>query len=340
MADPSAAPPRWARAIASLAIGVLAVAAMAGFLRTTGRRSDLDLLWQASRFLLAGEDPWSMIGPGRTWEWASPLYYPGTTLVAFAPLTGATLETARALWVGGCAALLAWAVSRQGWWRLLVCGSAPFLHASVGGQWSVIVAAAFLLWPLGVVAVLKPTVGLATVMAAPGDRWPAAAAVAGILLGGISLALAPDWPSAWLAATSTAPHMSAPVAHWRVGGPLALLALLRWRRPEARWLVALACVPQSTLPYEGLYMLLMAASRAELLALTILSYIGSFAHYAIAGQHLSTVQLHQLSGDVLVLLSYLPALVLILRRPNVGSLPCWLARLSTAVSRALRRQTA
>jgi hypothetical protein len=122
-----------------------------------------------------------------------------------------------------------------------------------GAQWSPLVAAAFLLAPLGVVCGDKPTVGLATILAAPTQRAQVIAALLGAILLVVSLVLAPRWPSAWIDATRPAPHMSSPVAHWRVGGPLLLLALLRWRRPEARWLAALACVPQSTLPYEGVY---------------------------------------------------------------------------------------
>ena len=125
--------------------------------------------------------------------------------------------------------------------------------------------------------------------------------------------------------------------NWRVGAPLVLLALLRWRRPEARWLVALACVPQSTVPYEGMYLMLMPGSRVGMLALTVISYAAGFAHYFLVPFATSTAHLQYLAGDALVLFFYLPALVMIMRRPNEGEVPRWLDRLVHAASRAARR---
>ncbi|MGZ8455041.1 MAG: hypothetical protein ACXWZ4_00340 [Gemmatirosa sp.] len=338
MPEPSATPtpraptPR-ARALVALLVGVGAVVLMRAFVDVTGRRTDFDVVWQGARYLLAGQDPWAMIGPGRAFEWVSPLYYPGTALVAALPLASLPLDVARALFVGGSAALLAWAVTREAWWRLLVFASVPFLHAACGGQWSPLVAAAFLLPALGVVAALKPTVGLATLAAARTQRAQVVAIAAGAALVLVSVLVAPSWPTAWRAAIADAPHMSAPIAHWRVGAPLVLLALLRWRRPEARWLLALACVPQSTVPYEGVYHMLIPASRAGMLAMTVLSYVAGFAHYQVVLAATSTAQLQHRAGDVLVLCFYLPALAMVLRRPNEGPVPAWLARAVSAVPR-------
>jgi hypothetical protein len=326
-----------ARAIVALLVGAAAVALMRAFVAATGRRTDFDVVWQGARHLATGQDPWALIGPGRAFDWVSPLYYPATALVAALPLAPLPLDVARALFVGGSAALLAWAVTREGWWRLLVFASVPFLHAACGAQWSILVAAAFLLPSLGAVAALKPTVGLATLAAMRTQRAQVAAVAIGAALVLASVLVAPHWPAAWRAAVADAPHMSAPVAHWRVGGPLVLLALARWRRPEARWLVALACVPQSTVPYEGLYHLLIPASRAGLLAMTVLSYVAGFVHYRIALDATSTAQLQHRAGDALVLLSYLPALAMVLRRPNHGAVPAWLDRAVGAAARAGRR---
>ncbi|GLC26662.1 hypothetical protein [Roseisolibacter agri] len=330
MPEARASPSVRARLVVALLMGVWAVLLMLGFGAVTHRATDFDVVWHGARLFLDGQDPWLLIGPGRRVAWPSPLYYPAPALLALAPLAALPLDVARALFVGGAAALLAWAVTREAWWRLLVFVSVPFYHAAVSGQWSVLVAAAFFLWPLGLLAVLKPTVGLATVAASLSFRAYLVAAVAGVVLLAASFALAPDWLTAWRAATAQAPHMSAPVAHWRVGGPLVLLALLRWRRPEARWLVALACVPQSTVPYEAVYHMVMPASRVAALAMTVLSYAAGYAHYRIVQVATSTQQLQYLAGDALVLFYYLPTLVLVLRRPNEGSVPRWPSRLRRA----------
>lgn len=329
-----------ARAVVALLVGVWAVLLMLGFGAVTHRPTDFDVVWHGARLFVDGQDPWLLIGPGRRVDWPSPLYYPAPALLALAPLGALPLAIARALFVGGSAALLAWAVTRDAWWRLLVFVSVPFLHAAVSGQWSVLVAAAFFLWPLGVLAVLKPTVGLATVAASLSARAYLVAAGGGAVLLAASFAIAPDWLSAWRAATGLAPHMSAPVAHWRVGGPLVLLALLRWRRPEARWLVALACVPQSTVPYEAVYHMVMPASRVAALAMTVLSYAAGYAHYRIVQVATSTQHLQYLAGDALVLFFYLPTLAMVLRRPNEGALPRWLSRVAARLTRARVRGAA
>ena len=334
------APDARARLAAALLVGVYAVVVMRAFVSVTSLHTDFDVVWQGARYLLAGQDPWALIGPGRAFPWASPLYYPGTALVAAAPLAMLPLDAARAAFVGGSAALLAWAVTRDGWWRLLMFVSIPFLHAVVSAQWSPLVAAAFLLAPLGVVAAAKPTAGLATVLAARTQRAQLLAFARGALLLAASLAVAPRWPLAWRAAIADAPHMSSLVAHWRVGGPLLLLALLRWRRAEARWLVALACVPLSTVPYEGLYCMLVPASRVGLLALTTLSFVAQAVHFWIVDTSVGTADLQYRAGDALVLFFYLPALVMVLRRPNEGAVPAWLEAVASRVRRVARSTTA
>lgn len=59
----------------------------------------------------------------------------------------------------------------------------------------------------------------------------------------LSLILFPSWPFSWLASLPAAVHIRAPVTFW--GGPLVLMALLKWRRPEARLLAAMACIPDA-----------------------------------------------------------------------------------------------
>jgi hypothetical protein len=109
------------------------------------------------------------------------------------------------------------------------------------------------------------------------------------------------------------------------GGPLALLALLRWRRTEARLLVALACVPQSLMLYDTVPLFLVPRTFRESALLVALSYIAlgavtrggpypDIAHYALA------------SGRVTTVLLYLPCVAMVLKRPNDGAVPGWLDR--------------
>jgi hypothetical protein len=102
--------------------------------------------------------------------------------------------------------------------------------------------------------------------------------------------------------------------------------LLRWRRPEARLLLAMACIPQSTSLYETLPILLVARSFREALVFGLLS------DAAFIGQRLvmdapDTPTLQYRQGDVALWLLYVPALIAILRRPNEGQVPGWIDRL-------------
>jgi hypothetical protein len=104
------------------------------------------------------------------------------------------------------------------------------------------------------------------------------------------------------------------------GGPLVLLALLKWRRPEARLLAAMACVPHTLLPYETLPLFLVPQTWLEacvLLAGTTLAVIlhGVGAPYASATEWVAA------SGVWTIWCVYLPCLVMVLRRPNVGGVP-------------------
>ena len=70
-----------------------------------------------------------------------------------------------------------------------------------------------------------------------------------------SLVLWPTWPIAWREALKTATQ-HAPIVT-RPGGFLLLLAALRWKRPEARWLLATALVPGNPAAYDALPLLVL-----------------------------------------------------------------------------------
>jgi hypothetical protein len=326
-------PSRTARLCASLLAAAWALACLYRTLQVrSGAPTDFDHLWFAARAALDGRDPYALVGPGRTFDWPWQLYYPGSALVAVAPLATLPLALARAVFVALSAALLCWGVTREGWWRFPLFVSAPFCHAASAAQWSPLVAAAFLLPALAVIAGVKPTVGLAVLASARTQRMQIAGVVAGGVLVAASVVLLPSWPSEWWAATRSARHLSAPVAHFAAGGPLVLLALARWRRPEARLLAVLACVPQSTVTYEGLYFLLLPETIRGVMAFTAVSWVGAVLQEHIAATAANTPALQWAVGNVLVALFYLPALVMVLRRPNTGEVPRWMERLLAPAS--------
>jgi hypothetical protein len=157
------------------------------------------------------------------------------------------------------------ALTRSGPHRIIALTSFPFYVASAISQGSPLFVAATVYPGLGVLFAAKPTIGLAVWLYRP--QWRIAAAVAAFLV--VSWVVQPSWPGEWMAGLGTATHIVAPITY--PGGSLVLLALSRWRRPEARLLVALACVPHTTLLYEVLPLFLVPATCGQAALLAVLT---------------------------------------------------------------------
>jgi hypothetical protein len=294
-------------------------------------RTDWAQIWYGSRALMDGISPYSVVGPGRLFEWQFPLLYPLPALVVGVPFSLAPLAVAVGLFAGCSAALLTFALTREGWSRLFLLLGAPFLLAMLSAQWSILLTAAALLPPLGFVFVAKPTLGGALWMYKP-SRF---AVIGGALLLLVSFAVRPSWLGEWVPMLSQTGHMVVPLVH--AGGPLLLLALLRWRRPEARMLLALACVPQTALLYEMVPLMLVPATLTESAIFVALSWVvfGWWAHlrpsFAGVGESVAA------SIQMVVPLLYLPCLIMILRRSNEGTVPAWFERAVGRTRAALSR---
>lgn len=290
---------------------------------------DLGQLWFAARELLAGRSPYAAIGPGRAFDWPWPLYYPLPAVLAVTPVAWlpepVAVAAIGALGVGA----LAWALSAHGYAPLLGLFSFSVWHALHLVQWSPLLAADLVLTPLSALWIVKPTIGAALFAARPTRT----AVVAAMVLIGVSFVIRPDWMSEWRAALgSPVVEPDYDAGHYAIvqfaGGVLVLAALLRWRRPEARLLAVLACVPQTVLPYESVLLLLVPRGWVESIAMLI----GSHAMYWLAARDgpADFVVRTQSFGQAVTLTMYLPALLMVLRRPNEGPAPLWLDR---AISR-------
>jgi hypothetical protein len=108
------------------------------------------------------------------------------------------------------------------------------------------------------------------------------------------------------------------------GGIAALLALLRWRRFEARLFLTMACVPQLMYFADQLPLWLVPKTRRESIFLSASSLVAWASALIIT---IRTGRQPAFDSSPYVLLGvYLPALVMVLRRPNEGPIPAWLER--------------
>ena len=294
--------------------------------------TDLDQLWHAARALRHGLDPYQVIGPGGAvfhWDWA--FYYPLTAAVLLLPLSFLPLLAARVVFAMLSSGALAYGLSAGPRWRLFVLASASFLWAAGSGQWSVLFTASLLIPWLAVIYPVKPNLAVAYV--AGQDRLRTAWLVGWAALVLVSVVIGGWWVPDWLAALGTAPHFRPYVFH--IGGPLLLLAVLRWRQREARLLLAMSVVPMTTMIYETLPLLLIPATRRECLLLVVLANVASAVQLTLVHAPTEAEYIWRY-GDITLWLVYVPALVMILRRANEGAVPVWAERLTSRLPGWLR----
>ena len=290
-------------------------------LESPGGMSDFDQVWIAARALRSGADPYAAL---QQTGWPFPLYYPLTAAVLALPLTLLSAVWARIVFFALGSAMCSYALSARPH-RLFALLSGSFFQALLLAQWGPLLVGATgtgLLLAGGIWSA-KPTAGLALAIYAARTRraWVAVACGA-LIVGLISLALRPSWPLSFLADARHASHIR-PLVGILPLGPLVLLAALRWRRPEARLLIALACIPQTVALYTTLPLFLVPRTRRQTLVLVLLSD----AAFALTMWGIpawwpqyrgSLVASAPIIGTCLLALLYLPCLLMIWRRPNVA----------------------
>lgn len=285
---------------------------------------DFEQVWFAARALLSGAYPYDHIGPGLAFEWPFPLVYPLPAALIAIPVAPFPSHTATVLFSAIAGAAFAWALMEYGYGPLFGFFSMPVRAAFETVQWSPLLAASLVIAPLAVLFVAKPTIAVALFVARP-SRW---AFLGVILFGGTAFMLYPAWMADWLASIAQYNAMLAPTIPYRApitftAGPLVLLCLLRWRRPEARLVAALACVPQTLVLYEAVPLMLVARTFWQSVALVTTSYIGhAWVRVQLPPAYHDGLS-YDLVGQAMIWSLYVPCTFLILRRQNTGALPGW-----------------
>lgn len=326
---PDAAAPPTIRARLAIAIGLGCFAAAISWFATHRAGfgvPDFHWWWVGARALLDGQNPYTavprIIGP----EFR--LFHPMPAVLVAVPLALLRADVALSLFSALSTAVLAFAVTRRSYDRLPLFLSASFAHAAVMGQWSLILTAALFLPALAFIGAAKPNVGVAILGASLSWR----AALAMVAFAAVSLLAMPGWPREWLAQLPNSPYHFSPLR--TPVGFLTLLALLRWRRPEARLLAVMGVVPQSPFVYEALPLFFIPRTRFQSYALVIGSDLALVVYVVTRG--MATSSFYSVNGIAVVVGMYLPALVMVLRRPNEGPLPVWLERAAGVLPSRLR----
>jgi hypothetical protein len=306
------------RVLWAIAIGVFAAALQwTASTMAPGQVSDFDQLWFAARAVMSGRDPYALIGPGREFGWPWPLLYPLSGIIPIIPIAWMPVRAAGTAFAFFSGAVFGYAVAPFGKVGTFLVLSVPFAMAVMLGQWAPVLAAAALYPGAAFAAAVKPNIALSGLAGASWRAW-GVALVSGIVLGAASFVLIPSWFGEWRAAISTVAYTRPYVL--RPGGVLLLLALIRWREPQARILVAFAVIPMTPSIYDLLIPLTAIVAWAGTVRIAALLSLASLllpvvVYGSPAGDFARWTERAAAAGLALVLW---PCLVVVLARPKRG----------------------
>lgn len=318
-----AAPTRRERtryAVVASALSMLVAGTLLWARRDWIQGGDFSYPWLAARALLAGHDPYAVVGPAA--PFGGGFYYPLTAALVALPVIWCPPWIGGLLVVGAGFGLLAYAVTASERWPLLMLLSACAYMVCESVQWAPLFMASTMFPPLLILAVaVKPNIAIGLFAMQTRVRPIVIGVVGGGILALVAFAIDPAWLAHWVGAhrtSSIAGLYNVPLSHWW-GAPLAL-SVLRWRRPEARLLVCLAAVPQAAFLYDQLFVFLIPRTRAEMFVLVVGSYAALLGRDFIPRDQSGTASLSLAYLPLAVVCIYLPALMMVLRRPNESPL--------------------
>jgi hypothetical protein len=288
---------RWRIAV-SAAIG-LASGAFCWYLMKHLHQDAADFRWtlHLARRVLQRENPYD-----------TPLeQYPLTAALFALPFLRMQPEVAAGAFWGISSFLLALGLTRHGYGKLLVFLAYPYWAGILAVQWSPLIAAAAFFPLLLPATMAKPQIGLPIAITRLSRRGLAACAFAGLL----SLAVSPRWPLVWIQQARNYEHF---IPLLVLPGPLLVLALLRCRNRDAKFLFLSALLPQRWF-FDSFTLWLIPQSRRELIWTVFFSWgAGIWRWYHIPHSFTEV-------GRWTVLFFYLPMLAVILLRKDVPASP-------------------
>ena len=216
---------------------------------------------RGAQALLGGLDPYEVIRPSGPPPYDWPFMYPLTAALVAVPFALLPMQLAGVLFVTLSVAAFVYFMSKGGMGRLWVLLSVPFCLSVVLAQWGPLLIAGTMNPFLGWALAAKPTIGLALFAYRP--NW--------LVLVALAFVVQPNWLAEWVGVARTLEGH--PIPALNPIGAIAVLSLLRWRRPEARLVGVMALMPQNLYFYDQLPLLLVARNGREALALTALSWV-------------------------------------------------------------------
>jgi hypothetical protein len=292
-----------------------AIAAVTGFtvaflvMRGPDQPGDFLYWYTAAKVLVSGGNPYDAIPTVDPARFATGFFYPLPAVLLTVPFSFLPYRIAGPLFVAATSGLVGYGVAKQGLTRLWLLAGAPFIVSAASGTWSIAVTVAALFPVLGFLACAKPNVGIAAFFYRPSWKM----VIGCLLLVVLSFVVWPGWAVAWLGEVGGVKNRVIPIL--TPMGPLLLLALTRWRRPETRLLLGYACVPQAPWFYDQLILTLIPVTQLEAINYAFATQL------ALAAWIIFNGILWSHGNWFLAAVLYLPPLIMILRRPNESPAP-------------------
>jgi len=295
--------------------------------------------WRAGRAVWEGLNPYLVVVPTGPYPFSYYWFYPLPSVFLALPTALLPAVWSSAITVAACAGLLAFAVTRESYARLPLFLSSQFMMGAAAGSSPMMLVTAACAWPaLQWVISVKPNLGLAAFLSRP--TW--IAVWGSVAMCTIAFLIVPTWPWYWLRQIFAMKGGDTHIVLGHIspimvpGGQLALLALLKWRRPDARLLFVMACVPQSMTFHDVLPLMLIPQTLRQSLVMGLLSFAAFFLALPTLRNEPDMATMFHATAPLAVWFIYVPALVLILLRSNDGSMPGWVERLTSSWPRWLR----
>jgi hypothetical protein len=281
-----------------------------------GFHSDYEIVHFAAQALRTGHDPYPLIGPGLSYNQRYRMIYPAPSIIAAIPFSWVSARTATAAFIGVTTFLLAFGVTRRSYYLLPLFLSEPFTNAATIGQWSILATAVLFLPMLAVFSATKPQALIPAVLGSR-ERTDSIrfAVIGGLVLILLSLILIPRWPAEWIEALRVSTPLMGSVLVSPFGW-IPLLALLRWRRRESWLILSLALIPQTYGWYSALPLMTIPRTWNQSIALAFCANVGAFVAATILPSAHTEQALTLMVAGVVNLTIYLPAVVMVLMRPN------------------------
>src|SRR5215210_889370 len=152
-----AAPRRRARFLVAVLIGLtVGVGVLLHLAHSHIGAADFTFTWRAARTILTGRTPYVPIRFDAPYPYYSGFAYPLTAALVGVPFAALSAPIAGSIFFAISTGLLAFAVTREGYGRLPLFVSAPFINAAAWCTWSPLLTAAALLPALGWAMSVKP----------------------------------------------------------------------------------------------------------------------------------------------------------------------------------------